>query len=93
MISVTVLGDVSTVIIVAILLAIIRRVVNWHDSPNYAVLKDVLDQPAQDGTGVQTLTFTKPGPANVVVSIDAVTGNPTGEFAESSTFGLLIQGG
>ena len=58
-----------------------------------AVLKDVHDQPAQDGTGVQTLTFTKPGPANVVVSIDAVTGNPTGEFVESSTFGLLIQGG
>jgi hypothetical protein len=57
------------------------------------VLKDVHDQPAQDGTGVQTLTFTKPGPANVVVSIDAVTGNPTGEFVESSTFGLLIQGG
>ena len=58
-----------------------------------AVLKDVHDQPAQDGTGVQTLTFTKPGPANVVVSIDAVSGNPTGEFVESSTFGLLVQGG
>ena len=26
-----------------------------------AVLKDVHDQPAQDGTGVQTLTFTKHG--------------------------------
>ena len=58
-----------------------------------AVLKDVHDQPAQDGTGVQTLTFTKPGPANVIVSIDAVSGNPTGEFVESSTFGLLVQGG
>ena len=57
-----------------------------------AVIKDVHDQPAQDGTGIQTLTFTKPGPVNVVVSIDSVSGNPTGEFVESSTFGLLVQG-
>jgi hypothetical protein len=57
-----------------------------------AVIKDVHDQPAQDGTGIQTLTFTKPGPATVIVSIDSVSGNPTGEFVESSTFGLLVQG-
>jgi len=57
-----------------------------------AVVKDVHDQPAQDGTEVQTLTFTKPGPVDVIVSLDAVNGNPTGEFVESSTFGLLVQG-
>jgi hypothetical protein len=57
-----------------------------------AVIKDVHDQPALDGTGIQTLTFTKPGPVTVVVSIDSVSGNPTGEFVESSTFGLLVQG-
>jgi hypothetical protein len=57
-----------------------------------SVVKDVHDQPAQDGTGVQTLTFTRPGPASVIVSLDAVNGNPTGEFVESSTLGLLVQG-
>jgi len=57
-----------------------------------AVVKDVHDQQAQDGTGVQAMTFTKPGPAKVVVSIDAVSGNPTGEFVESSTFGILVLG-
>jgi len=57
-----------------------------------AVVKDVHDQQAQDGTGVQAMTFRKPGPAKVVVSIDAVSGNPTGEFVESSTFGILVQG-
>jgi hypothetical protein len=57
-----------------------------------AIVKDVHDQPAPNGTGIQTVTFTKPGPANVTVSIDAVNGNPTGEFVESSTFVLLVQG-
>ena len=48
-----------------------------------AVLKDVHDQPTRDGTGVQAVTFTKPGPVNVVVCIDSVSGNPTGEFVMS----------
>jgi hypothetical protein len=50
---------------------------------------DVHDQSAQDGTGIQTITFPKPGPITMVVSIDAVQGQPTGEFVESSTFNLV----
>jgi hypothetical protein len=58
-----------------------------------SVIRDVHDQQAADGTGTQTVTFTKPGPANMVVSVDSVAGNPTGIFVESSTFGILVQEG
>jgi hypothetical protein len=50
---------------------------------------DVHDQHAADGTGVQTITFPKAGPINMVVSVDAVAGTPSGEFVESSTFNLV----
>ncbi|MBV9667559.1 MAG: hypothetical protein JO327_05445 [Nitrososphaeraceae archaeon] len=55
------------------------------------VLSDVHDQNAQDGTGKQSgITFTKAGPANVLVSIDAVQGQPTGEFVENANFGVVV---
>jgi hypothetical protein len=58
---------------------------------NGTVIKDVHDQQASTGEGQQAITFTKPGPINVLVSVDAAGGVPTGEFIESSTFGLLVQ--
>jgi len=55
------------------------------------VLSDVHDQNAQDGTGKQSgITFTKAGPANVLVSIDAVQGQPTGEFVENANFDVVV---
>jgi hypothetical protein len=56
---------------------------------NNATVYNVHDQPAQDGTGIQTITFPKPGPITMVVSVDAAQGQPTGEFVESSTFNLV----
>jgi len=56
------------------------------------VIKDVHDQQAANGEGQQMVTFTKPGPVSAVVTVDSVSGTPTGEFVESSTFGLLVQG-
>ncbi len=50
---------------------------------------NVHDQLAQDGTGIQTITIPKPGPFTMIISIDAVQGQPTGEFVESSTFNLV----
>jgi hypothetical protein len=55
---------------------------------NNATVYNVHDQQAQDGTGIQTITFPKPGPITMVVSVDAAQGQPTGEFVESSTFNL-----
>jgi hypothetical protein len=51
---------------------------------------NVHDQLAQDGTGIQTLTVPQPGPFTMVISIDAVQGQPTGEFlrAPPSTWRL-----
>lgn len=55
------------------------------------VIRDVHDQNAQDGTGKQSdITFTKAGPANVLVSIDAVQGQPTGEFVENANFDVVV---
>ena len=50
---------------------------------------DVHDQHAADGTGIQTITFPKPGPISMTISVDGVGGVPTGEFVESSTFNLV----
>jgi hypothetical protein len=41
------------------------------------------DQQAQQGTGISTITFPKPGPANLYVSVDSVAGVPSGEFVET----------
>jgi len=57
------------------------------------VIKDVHDQSAPDGTGKQTgIIFTKAGPAKVLVSIDAVQGQPTGEFVENANFDVVAGG-
>jgi hypothetical protein len=48
------------------------------------------DQQAQQGTGITTVTFPKPGPANLYVSVDSVAGVPSGEFVESATFDLVV---
>jgi hypothetical protein len=50
---------------------------------------DVHDQHAADGTGIQTITFPKPGPISMLISVDAVGGVPSGEFVESATFNLI----
>ena len=50
---------------------------------------DVHDQHAADGTGIQTITFPKPGSISMLISVDGVGGVPSGEFVESSTFSLL----
>lgn len=58
------------------------------------VIKDVHDQSASDGTGKQAgIIFTKAGPAKVLVSIDAVQGQPTGEFVENANFDVVVSGG
>jgi hypothetical protein len=51
---------------------------------------DVHDQHATDGTGIQTITFPKAGPAKMYISVDAVGGVPSGEFVESATFPLVV---
>lgn len=51
---------------------------------------DVHNQHAPDGTGIQTLTFPKPGPVSMYVSVDAVAGVAMGEFVESATFNLVV---
>ncbi|HEU4824744.1 MAG TPA: hypothetical protein VFS97_15075 [Nitrososphaeraceae archaeon] len=59
--------------------------------PGGTVLKDLRNQRADDGTGVQKLTFERDGPKDVEVTVEAVGGNPMGEFVESSTFGMVVQ--
>jgi hypothetical protein len=55
------------------------------------VLKDLKNQKADDGTGVQKLTFEKDGPKDIEVTVEAVGGNPMGDFVESSDFGVVVQ--
>ena len=50
---------------------------------------DEHDQHAADGTGIQTITFPKPGPISMIISVDGVGGVPSGEFVESATFNLV----
>ena len=57
------------------------------------VLKDVKDQKAPDGTGTQTVKFEKSGPAFVLVSIDAVAGQPSGIFVENARFRIVVATG
>ena len=46
----------------------------WLDkNRNNSVLEDLHDQKALDDTGTQTVKFDKPGPVDVVVSVDART--------------------
>src|SRR5918994_22287 len=55
------------------------------------VLKDLKNQKADEGTGVQKLTFEKDGPIDIEVTVEAVEGNPMGDFIESSNFGIIVQ--
>jgi hypothetical protein len=55
------------------------------------VIEDLRNQRADDGTGIQQLTFESDGPKNVEVTVEAVSGNPMGEFVESSEFGIVVQ--
>jgi hypothetical protein len=57
------------------------------------VITDVKDQKAPDGTGIQTVQFTKPGSADVLVSVDAVQGQPMGDFVENAKFRVIVAGG
>ena len=56
------------------------------------VITDVKDQKAPDGTGKQMVKFTKPGPAEVLVSVDAVQGQPSGDFVENAKFRVVVVG-
>ncbi|HYY65838.1 MAG TPA: hypothetical protein VE622_01775 [Nitrososphaeraceae archaeon] len=53
------------------------------------VIQDLKNQKAPDGSGIQTVRFEKAGPADVLVSIDAVAGTPSGEFIENVDFGVI----
>jgi hypothetical protein len=57
------------------------------------VLKDVKDQKAPDGTGSQTVKFEKSGPGFVLISIDAVAGQPSGIFVENARFRIVVATG
>jgi hypothetical protein len=56
------------------------------------VITDFKDQKAPDGTGKQIVKFTKPGPAEVLVSVDAVQGQPSGDFVENAKFRVVVVG-
>ena len=55
------------------------------------VLKDLKNQKADEGTGIQKFTFDKDGPKDIDVTVEAVEGNPMGDFVESSNFGVVVQ--
>lgn len=54
------------------------------------VLKDLKNQRADDGTGIQKLSFEKEGPKDIEVTVEAVGGTPMGDFVESSKFGTIV---
>jgi hypothetical protein len=56
------------------------------------ILNDFKDQKALDGTSTQMLRFTKPGPINILISIDAVEGQTPGDFVENVEFHLAAAG-
>jgi len=59
-------------------------------SQGNTVVAQQSDQQAPQGTGITTITFPKPGPATLYVSVDSVAGVPSGEFVESVTFNLVV---
>ena len=54
------------------------------------MIKDLKDQKATDGNGTQVVKFSKDGPAQIQVSVDAVAGTPMGDFVESANFGIVV---
>jgi hypothetical protein len=61
-------------------------------SSNNTVLKEFKDQKAPQGTGVESVRFNQSGPATITIKVDAVGGNPMGEFVESADFGIIVAG-
>ena len=59
---------------------------------NGNIIKDLKDQKALDGTSTQVLRFTKLGPINILISIDAVAGQTAGDFVENAEFHLSATG-
>ncbi len=55
------------------------------------VLEDLRNQRADDGTGIQELTFETDGPKDIEVTVESVGGTPMGMFVEKSTYGILVQ--
>src|SRR5919109_788990 len=60
-------------------------------STNNTVVKDLRNQKAPDGTGVQKIEFSEPGPYTIEVNVEAVAGNPMGIFVESARFGVVVE--
>ena len=60
-------------------------------TPDGKTIKQLADQKATDGTGKVVVNIPQPGPFMVKVSIDAVAGNPSGEFIESATYNLAAK--
>jgi hypothetical protein len=60
--------------------------------PNGNIIKDSKDQKALDGTSTQVLRFTKPGPVNIIIGVDAVAGQTAGDFVENVEFHLAVTG-
>jgi hypothetical protein len=57
---------------------------------NGTAIVDLKNQKATDGTGIQKVTFEKPGPITVTVSIEAVGAEFMGDFVESADFKLAV---
>jgi hypothetical protein len=51
-------------------------------------IKTIKDQKAPDGTGIQIANIPKAGPFVAKINVNAVAGNPMGEFIESAAFNL-----
>jgi hypothetical protein len=55
-----------------------------------AVITDLKNQKADQGTGIQKLTFDKDGPKEIQVTVEAVGQGTMGEFVESADFGVVV---
>jgi hypothetical protein len=60
-------------------------------STNDTVIEDLRNQKAPDGTGVQTIEFSEPGPYTIEVNVEAVAGSPMGMFVDSARFGVVVE--
>jgi hypothetical protein len=57
---------------------------------NGTAIVDLKNQKAVDGTGVQKVTFEKPGPITVSVTVEGVEEKVMGDFVESADFKLVV---
>jgi hypothetical protein len=60
-------------------------------SSNDAIITDLKNQKAPDGTGIQTVKFPNAGPYTIEVNVEAVAGKPLGIFIESVRFGVVVE--